>query len=187
MSKFPSLGENANVPDILRMRPDAGVALMELHEAVMRGPSALSQGERELIAAQVSALNNCHYCYGMHAEAAMAHGVPEATIRGVLADIDSADVRPALKPILHYVRKITERADGATEDDARAVYDADWDEQALNDAIMVACCFNFMNRLLEGHGVEGNDAMFRERGPMVARHGYTPLIRMLDPARAKSA
>ncbi|NET05043.1 MAG: hypothetical protein F6K09_11890 [Merismopedia sp. SIO2A8] len=32
----------------------------------MRGESALSAGERELITAYVSGLNACNYCYGSH-------------------------------------------------------------------------------------------------------------------------
>jgi hypothetical protein len=33
MPRFPKLGENATVPDILKISPDAGKALMELREA----------------------------------------------------------------------------------------------------------------------------------------------------------
>jgi hypothetical protein len=57
MSKFPSLGETATVPDILKMSPQAGKALLELHEAIMRLPSALTPGQRELVAAYVSGVN----------------------------------------------------------------------------------------------------------------------------------
>lgn len=40
-----------------------------------------------------------------------------------------------------------------------------------------------MNRLLEGHGVHGNDEMYKQRGPMLKQHGYLPLIRLLKPER----
>ncbi len=63
------------------------------------------------------------------------------------------------------------------------MFDAVWDEQALHDAIMVVCCFNFMNRALEGHDVHGHDALFKERGPMLKEHGYLPLVKILQPAR----
>jgi hypothetical protein len=36
-----------------------------------------------------------------------------------------------------------------------------------------------MNRLLEAHGVHGDDALYRERGPMLKQYGYLPLIRLL--------
>jgi len=37
---------------------------------------------------------------------------------------------------------------------------------------MVTCIFNFMNRLLEGHGVKGNEKIFKIRGKMLKEHGY---------------
>ncbi|PKP85564.1 MAG: peroxidase [Alphaproteobacteria bacterium HGW-Alphaproteobacteria-2] len=181
MAKFPSLGENTTVPDILKKSPDAGAALMEVHEEVMRGPSPLSEGERELISAYVSKLNECSYCYGVHSHTAEAYGFAMPAIESLFEGLDQADVDDRLKPILNYVGKLTKRPSSVTEADAQAVYDAGWDEQALHDAIMVACTFNFMNRLLEGHGIHGNAALFRDRGPMLKQHGYRPLIRLLKP------
>ena len=188
MAKFPTLGDNATVPDILKMSPEAGVALMQLHEHIMRGPSALSPGERELIAAYVSGLNDCQYCHGVHAETAKAYDdVPDSAVDRMFDDLEAAGIEPKMIPILRVAGKLTEEPSSLTEADTQAVYDAGWDEKALHDAIMVVCCFNFMNRLLEGHGVHGNAAMFKERGPMLKEHGYLPLIRMLKPAGEAAA
>jgi len=187
MAKFPSLGESATVPDIMKMSPEAGIALMDVHEAIMRGPSALTPGERELIAAYVSGINQCRYCHGVHAETAKAFGAPAAAVDTMFDDLDAAGIDDRLKPILRLAGKLTELPSSVTDADAKAVYDAGWDEQALHDAIMVVCMFNFMNRLLEGHGVHGNAAMFKERGPMLKEHGYLPLARLLRRGLEKSA
>lgn len=181
MPKFPRLGDNATVPDILKMSPAAGKALMELHEAIMRAPSALSEGERELIAAYVSGVNDCRYCHGVHAETAKAYGISAAAVDGMFDSLDVAEIDDRLKPILRLARKLTESPASLTESDTSAVFEAGWDEKALHDAIMVVCCFNFMNRLLEGHGVHGNEAIFKQRGPMLKQYGYLPLIRLLQP------
>lgn len=182
-TKFPGLGPQATVPDILKMSPDAGVALMELHEAIMRAPSALSAGEREMIAAYVSGLNACRYCHGVHAETAKAYGVPAAAVDRMGNDLEGAGIDARMLPLLRVARKLTEKPESLTAEDTQAVYDAGWDEKALHDAIMVVCCFNFMNRLLEGHGVHGNDEMYKQRGPMLKQHGYLPLIGLLKPER----
>ncbi len=182
MPKFPKLGEDANVPAILKMSPVAGTALMEMHEAIMRAPSALTEGERELIAAYVSRTNNCRYCYGVHAETAKAYGIPATAVDGMFDSLDVAGVDERLKPILRLARKLTEAPASITDADAQAVYEVGWDEKALHDAIMVVCCFNFMNRLLEGHGVHGNEKLFKQRGPMLKQYGYLPLIRLLRPS-----
>jgi uncharacterized peroxidase-related enzyme len=181
MARFPSIGSKATVPDILKMNPQAGKALIEMHEAIMRGPSALTPGQRELISAYVSGLNKCQYCYGVHSHTAKAYDdIPGAAVDRMVDNLETAGFDEKIKPILRFARKLTEAPSSITDADAQAVFDAGWDEQALHDAAMVVCCFNFMNRLLEAHGVHGNEAMFRERGPMLKQHGYLPLIRLLQ-------
>jgi uncharacterized peroxidase-related enzyme len=182
MAKFPSLGASATVPDILKMSPEAGTALLEMHEAIMRSPSALTPGQRELIAAYVSGLNRCQYCHGVHAETAKAYeDIPREAVDRMFDDPETAGFDERIKPILRLARKLTEKPAEVGEDDTRAVLDAGWDEKALHDAVMVVCCFNFMNRLLEAHGVHGHEALFKERGPMLKKYGYLPLIRLLRP------
>ncbi len=54
--------EDRPVPQIYHLfaqRPDAAGPLSEFMEAVMRGPSDLTAGQRELIASLTSAWNNC--------------------------------------------------------------------------------------------------------------------------------
>jgi uncharacterized peroxidase-related enzyme len=187
MPKFPKLGDNATVPEILKMSPEAGAALMEVHEAVMRGPSPLSPGERELIAAYVSGVNECRYCRGVHAETAKAFGLPSEAVDKMFDDLEYAGLDDKMKPVLRLARKLTEAPASVAEADAQAVYDAGWDEQALHDVIMVVSLFNLMNRLLEGHGVHGHDELFKQRGPMLKEHGYLPLIRLLRPASDTAA
>jgi uncharacterized peroxidase-related enzyme len=149
---------------------------MELHETVMRGESPLTAGEREIIAAFVSGLNECRYCRGVHAKTAVAFGFEENIISDLLNDIDSADIDEKLKPLLSYSMKLTRKPSSITDSDGDAVYQAGWDELALHHTIMVTCIFNFMNRLLEGHGVKGNEKIFKIRGEMLKEHGYRHTI-----------
>lgn len=54
----------AEYPQILHLfafKPEQGVHLSRYAHAVMRGPSPLSPGQRELIAALTSAKNDCHF------------------------------------------------------------------------------------------------------------------------------
>ena len=57
---------------MLRYRPETARPLSELTEVLLRGPSTLTRGERELIAAYVSALNDCQYCSSSHSACAAA-------------------------------------------------------------------------------------------------------------------
>src|SRR5258708_1874470 len=84
-------------------------------------------------------------------------------MKSLLDDPETADVDPKLKPLLAYARKLTLTPARMTEADAKAVYAAGWTEQTLHDACSVCCLFNFMNRLLDGHGVHGNDSVYQRR------------------------
>ncbi len=151
---FPSLPANGGLTDVFQAFPDTIAPLLDYHDRLLRGDSPLSEGERELIAAFVSGLNACSFCFGAHAIYAKAFGLDPGLLDQLLEDFDAAPIEPRLKPILAYVAKLTKTPAMMTEDDAQAVYDAGWSERALFDAIQTCALFNFMNRIIEGTGVE---------------------------------
>jgi uncharacterized peroxidase-related enzyme len=181
MGYFPSLPEDAGVRHIVSLNPPAGRALIELHEAALRNASGLAPRDKELIAAYVSGLNACQYCYGVHSETAKAFGVDATLLEQLLTDPESAVVEPRLKPLLAYARKLTLHPAMMTQADADAVFAAGWGEAELHDAVLTICLFNFMNRLLEGHGVKGNSALYQARGRALRDEGYAPLLQALPP------
>lgn len=176
MTYFPSLPDDAGVRHILQLNQAAGRALIEFHEAVLRSDSQLTSKDKELLAAYVSGLNDCKYCYGVHAETAAAFGVDAAIFEELLADVDTARVDARLKPILKFARQLTVEPSKATQAQADAVFEAGWTERDLHDAVLTVGLFNLMNRLLEGHGVKGNAALFAERGRALKYAGYAPLL-----------
>ena len=91
--------------------PETQVHLSGLAEALLRGPSSLTPGERETIAAYVSAGNECRYCCESHAAAARVHlGEQRGMVDQVLADAASAPVTPKMKALLAIADKV--RRDG---------------------------------------------------------------------------
>lgn len=184
MPFFPSLPDDAGVRHILGLNPAAGRALIEFHSAALRNASALPPRDKELIAAYVSGLNACQYCFGVHAETAKAFGVETGLIEQLLADPALAPVDPRLRPLLAYARKLTLEPARMTQADADAVFAAGWGEAELHDAVLTVCLFNFMNRLLEGHGVKGNAALYATRGQALRDEGYAPLLKALRSAHA---
>src|SRR5215471_4319657 len=138
----------------------------------MRGPSPLTCGQRELIAAYVSGVNSCRYCHGSHSSVAQAFGIDESMLTASLNDIETAPIEPRLKPILRYVRKLTETPSRMAPVDAAAVYDAGWSDEALLHAIAVCAYFNNMNRLVEGAGIVGNAEHYRIAAQRLVERGY---------------
>ncbi len=172
MPFFEFLDEESGVTRIAEYHGAGFDHVAQFTEEVMRGPSAFSVAERELIAAFVSGLNACQYCHGVHSQTAAAYGVDLGLFDDLMADMDAAAVAPKLKPVLRYVRKLTQTPSRMTQADAKAVFDVGWDERALHDAVLVCAMFNFYNRVIEGHGVKGYDALYRDRGPRLQRGGY---------------
>jgi uncharacterized peroxidase-related enzyme len=147
---------------------------------LLRGPSPLTEAEREMIAAYVSGLNRCHYCHAVHTATAERLGVPEGAVPKLVVEIETAEVPEKMKPVLSYVRKLTERPAGLTKADADAVLAAGWDETALYHTVAVAALFNFMNRLVEGLGIELDPAYVRPAAQRLADRGYLALIELLE-------
>lgn len=180
MPFFKSLPPDAGVRHILQMNKPVGRALIELHEQLMRGDSPLTAGQREMIAAFVSGLNECQYCVGVHTATAKAYGLSEGLLDKMVVDLEGAPVDERMLPLLQYLRLLTLSPHQLVQADADAVYAAGWSERALHDAVLTACLFNFMNRLLDGHGCRGDAAVFADRGLALKDEGYLPLLKFLE-------
>src|SRR5215472_17682464 len=70
-----SLPKGASLLNLFKAFPETSVPLIRFHEALLRGPSPFTEGERELIAAYVSGLNHCRYCHGVHSATAELLGI----------------------------------------------------------------------------------------------------------------
>jgi alkylhydroperoxidase family enzyme len=106
--------------------------------------------------------------------------MPPQILAGLLDDLDKAEIDEKLKPVLAYIRKLTLTPTRMTQGDADAVFAAGWSEQALYDAIQVCCLFNFMNRFVEGIGLEMSSEQLRLRGAALQEHGYVGMIEALQ-------
>jgi uncharacterized peroxidase-related enzyme len=180
MTYLPSLPDDSTLLQVFRAYPETAKPLIAYHEQVMRSPSPLSAGERELIAAYVSGINACTYCHGVHTSTAEAFGVEPGLLAAALSDLDTAPVDDKLRPVLRYVGKLTASPSRVTQADADEVFAAGWDERALHDAVLVCALFNFMNRMVDGLGVSADSGYFAESGERLHRIGYSGLLTMID-------
>lgn len=179
MPFLPSLDHDDKVPHAFaKFQNGTQLALLQFHQALLRGESEFSVKERELMAAFVSGINACQYCHGAHSSVAKLYGVPEDLISGLLEDLPSSAVDQKMKPVLAYISKLTTTPTRMTQADADAVFDAGWSEQALYDAVEVCCLYNFMNRLVEGLGLTVNPEHFDMEGQMLMQHGYEGVAEM---------
>lgn len=167
------LSADAKVFDAFQTWPELYRPLVELSQTALRDmPSRLTAAERELLGAFVSRLNQCEYCYQVHNSAAAAFGFAPDLIEKLRADVAGAPVEARLKPLLAYARKLTLEPSRMTQKDAEAVLAAGWSEDDLNLAVCICALFNFMNRLVNGLGIEEDPAYSLAAGPRLRDLGY---------------
>ena len=139
---------------------------------IMRGKSSFSPAQKEVFAAFVSGLNACSFCYGSHAAVAKNFGVPQETIELLVEDIDIAPIASNEKPLFQYLKKLTLSPSKLIQEDADIIFREGWSEQDLQDLILIGCLFNFYNRLLDGHGIKGNQAIYQFGADHLHKNGY---------------
>lgn len=164
--------------DVYLAYPDVCRPLGALTEAIMRGPAPFEQKERELIAAYVSGLNACRYCYGIHTAVAGAFDVSSSTLEALLDDLETAPVKERLRPILRFARKLTLEPAKVAESDVGALRQAGWDDDAVFYTVSVVSLFNFYNRFADGIGLEIPSGYAAQAADFLSREGYDVFGRM---------
>ncbi|MEM9138932.1 MAG: peroxidase-related enzyme [Pseudomonadota bacterium] len=180
MSFYPSLPDGHHLIALWQRFPRGIEPLLELHDAFLRNTdSALEIGERELIAAHVSALNGCRYCYAAHRRYAEAFGIDPGVFGEMSVDPAHASLRQAVAAALAYAGKLTVAPSQVDQADYDALATAGWDEDAVHDIVSITAIYGMMNRLLEGSGMKENVAP-AGFSPEKARAGkYTDMLAMI--------
>lgn len=163
------------IPDILhlfRFKRRTTDHLVRFTEEVMRGPSPLSPGIRELIGAYVSKKNQYCFCSNAHAAAA-AQFLEPGLVDEVLCDLETSRLDAAHKELFRYVGKVVENPAGITAADIERLKEAGWGEEAIYDALTVASVFRFYNTWNAGAGVRKMDpGDYVYSGKVLKRLGY---------------
>jgi uncharacterized peroxidase-related enzyme len=164
------------LPDAAKIvfyRPDFyGDHAKTFTQQAMRGPSAWSVADRELMAAYVSKVNECGFCIGAHtATAAQASG-DESRVAAVLDDLESAPVEEPLRATLRVLGRLT-RSGSVDAAGMRQALDAGATPDQLADALAVAAAFNTTNRLADAFGFEILDPKgFAAGAKYLLKRGY---------------
>ncbi|MEU8119000.1 carboxymuconolactone decarboxylase family protein [Spirillospora sp. NPDC049024] len=145
------------VPDAAKLvfyRPDFyGTRAKEFTHEAMRGPSDWSVGDRELMAAYVSQVNESAFCVAAHTATASRAYQDESRVAAVLADLDSAPVEEPLRATLRMLGKLTREGEVGA-DDMRDVLAAGVSPRQVEDALAVCAAFTVTARLANAFGFE---------------------------------
>ena len=164
------------VPDAVKLnryRPDFyGMLMRELTQEAMRGHSAWSVGDRELMGALVSQTNSCEVCMKTHATVAAMAYQDDAKVFAALADLETAPIGDGLRATVRMLRKLT-REHAVDVDDMRALLAAGVSREQIEDALAVCFTFNTVDRLSRAFGwVVSGPRAFETGAKFLLSRGY---------------
>lgn len=177
---YIDLGNNQpGIRSLFAYRPETAYPMSLLAEVLLRGPSTLTTGERELIAAYVSSLNECAYCTASHAAFAAAQ-LPEgmALVDEVRADLATAPVTPKLAALLRVAAAVQRSGKEAHAEDIAAARAAGATDLEIHDTVLIAAAFCMFNRYVDGLGTTLRDdpAEYAAAAEMIVRDGYVAIL-----------
>jgi uncharacterized peroxidase-related enzyme len=174
---MPHINLPDGVPGIVSgfaFRPETEKPMRELAHILLHEPNSLTPGERELIAAHVSARNHCAFCYSSHSAVASSHLGDASVVEKVKADYLSAPVSPKLKALLAIAGKVQQDGKLVTTADVEAARKEGATDLEIHDTVLIAAAFSMYNRYVDGLGTwqPENRAMYAQMGEQLAKNGY---------------
>jgi uncharacterized peroxidase-related enzyme len=156
-------------------RPETAKPMRELAEVLLRGPSTLTSGEREMIAAFVSSRNDCHFCQASH-RAVAAHQLDGnyGVVDAVVQDAETAPVSRKLKALLAIAAKVQESGTKVNSADVERARTEGATDTEIHDAVLIAAAFCMYNRYVDGLATwtPTDPAAYDQMGQRMAKQGY---------------
>lgn len=138
------------ITGLLEYRKDSAEPIRELTQFLLRGPSTLTEGERELIATLVSHNNACRFCTQAHTAATdLLYGECETTEK-VKQDIETAPVSEKMKVLLTIARQVQQSGKNVTSQSIQRAKNAGATDIEIHDTVLIAALFCLYNRYVDG-------------------------------------
>ena len=164
------------ITSLLDFRKETAAPLCELTHVLLRGESTLSPAERELIAAYVSALNECVFCSSAHTAATCAlPGGAETGMSPMLTELNDIDISSKMKSLLQLAAKVQQGGIHVLSSDVKFAKEYGATDLEIHDTVMIAALFCLYNRYVDGLATRRpEDAeFFTALGQRLSSRGYT--------------
>ncbi|MEV4943985.1 carboxymuconolactone decarboxylase family protein [Streptomyces zaomyceticus] len=160
-------------------RPDTAAPLNTIADALLRGDSPLTRGERELIAAYVSELNTTRFCADTHGAAAAAQldgGID--LVKAVQHDADTAPLTPLLRVLLRIAAEVQAQAAPVRDETIAAARAEGATDTHIHDTVLIAAAFCMYNRYVSGlaTALPTQPGYYEEAGRRITTHGYAAAV-----------
>jgi uncharacterized peroxidase-related enzyme len=178
---MPHIELSPSLPGIsaaFAFRPETAAPLRELAHILLfesGRTTSLSSRDRELIAAYVSSLNNCHFCQQSHGAAAAHHpGGSDELVNAVCANPRTADISPKLRTLLAIAARVQADAKTVTPFLVEAARAEGATDLEIHDTVLIAAAFCMYNRYVDGLATwqPRETPMYAQMGEHLAGKGY---------------
>lgn len=165
------------IRSLFMFSPVTAAPLNHLVQTLLHDPatSTLSPGERELIAAYTSRLNECKYCATTHGAIAkyQLNGNGEL-VDQVFRDPESAQITDKLKALLRIASKVQQDGKKVKTADIEAARHQGATDKEIHDTVLIAAAFCMFNRYVDGLATWAPDdpAVYDKIGKQRATEGY---------------
>jgi uncharacterized peroxidase-related enzyme len=163
------------IRSLFNFNPETGKPLCELAEVLLRGPSPLRSGERELIAAYVSHRNDCMFCMKSHAATARCYyGDQKQLVTDLLQNKDAQELSEKMKALLLIAGKVQSNGKSVTAGDIEAARKAGAIDADIHDTVLIASAFSMFNRYVDGLNsfTPTGEAAYEDMGKRMSTLGY---------------
>lgn len=138
------------ITGLLEYRQDSAQPIRELTQFLLRGPSTLSEGERELIATVVSHSNECRFCSTAHTAAADLLLGEQDTVEKIKQDIETAPVSEKMKALLTIAKQVQKSGKHVKQSSIDRAKEAGATDIEIHDTVLIAALFCLYNRYVDG-------------------------------------
>ncbi len=176
---MPHIQLPGNLPGmrgLLAFRPAIAPSLSALTNTLLRSDEGLLKGERELIGAFVSALNDCFICRHVHGAVAQCHlDVDSDFMQKVVTDFQHSELSEKMKSLLAIAESAQRGGKFVTREQVEFARESGATDVEIHDTVLITGLFCLFNRYLDGLGVTSDDtpATFLERAKIIVEKGYS--------------
>lgn len=170
------------ITGLLEYSKETAQPIRDLTQFLLRGPSTLSEAERELIATVVSNGNECTFCTSAHTAAADLLTGETDTAASVKQNIETAPVSERMKALLTIASLTRQSGKAVTTDVVERAKAAGATDLEIHDTVLIAALFCLYNRYVDGLGtaLPADAAYYNVLAGRLVNHGYTRLPQGYD-------
>ncbi len=160
----------------MAFRPETAKPMNELAEILLRDDNnTLTRGERELIGAYVSSLNDCFFCQNVHGALAQHYMQCDMqVIDEIKADFQSTSISEKLKTLLAIAANVQKGGKYVTAGQIEEAKKMGITDKEIHDTVLIAAAFCMFNRYVDGLATWAPEdrQVYVNRAKMRAEEGY---------------